>query len=392
MKKLLIVVSVLLMSMVIGLSAPAAKEDIVFGETALITGVFGFAGGELHEGIVDYINYRNEQGGIRGHKIKHVFEDCGYKVDCSIATFKKLKAEHSPLFYSGDSTGFMKAVAPELKSSKNMLMSGVSYASELTNETTYPRSFIAGPSYTDQIGILLNYAAKEKPGAKIALVHSDSGFGRDPIEAAVGLIKDLGLDLVETITTKAGNVDISTDVLKLRRKKPDYVIFHGYVLTPINEFMSQMKELNMKTKFMGTYWSSSELMYMKAKEVSDGYMGVMHLNYFNMDTSPGKEWDAMKAYNAKVHPDKKVRPNFYIFGWFQTMLWAEIIERTIDAGLELTHTNLKKTLNSIKDWDTGGIASVPITIKNNSIPVGRIFRVNIAKGGYEPVSEVIVIK
>ena len=392
MKKIQMLCLVLAMVFFLGTTPAAAKEDIVFGETALITGVFGFAGGELHEGIVDYINYRNETGGIRGHKIKHVFEDCGYKVDCSIATFKKLTAEHQPLFYSGDSTGFMKAVAPELNNTKNMLMSGVSFASELTDEVNYPRSFISGPSYSDQMGILINFAAKEKPGAKIALVHSDTGFGRDPIASAKALIEEIGLDLVEVITTKAGNVDVSTDVLKLRRKKPDYVIFHGYVLTPINEFMSQMRELGMKTKFMGTYWSSSELMYMKAKEVADGYMGVMHLNYFDMEASPGKEWDAMKAYNAKAHPDKTTRPNFYMFGWFQTMLWAETIERTIDAGLELTHDNLRKTLNSIKDWDTGGIASIPITVRNNSIPVGRVFKVNAAEGKYEPVSDVIEIQ
>jgi len=206
------------------------------------------------------------------------------------------------------------------------------------------------------------------------------------------LIEELGLDLVDVITTKAGNVDVSTDVLKLRRKKPDYVIFHGYVLSPINEFMSQMKALRMKTQFMGTYWSSSELMFMKAKEVADGYMGVMHLNYFDMETSPGTEWDAMKAYNAKVNPDKTNRPNFYMFGWFQTMLWAEIIERTIDAGLPLTHDNLRSSLNAIKDWDTGGIASIPITVRNNSIPVARVFRVNAAKGKYEAVSDVIEIQ
>jgi branched-chain amino acid transport system substrate-binding protein len=392
MKKLLTVFLVSLMTIFLTLAPATAKEDIVFAETALITGVFGFAGGSLHEGIVDYINYRNENGGIRGHKIKHVFEDCGYKVDCSIATFKKLKAEENPLFYSGDSTGFMKAVAPELKNSENMLMSGVSYASELTNEEKYPRSFIIGPSYSDQMGILIKYAAKETPGAKVAIVHSDTGFGRDPIESAKALIKKSGLDLVEVITTKAGNVDVSTDVLKLRRKKPDYVFFHGYVITPINEFMSQMKELGMKTKFMGTYWSSSELMYMKVKEVSDGYMGVMHLNYFNMDKSPGKEWDAMKAYYAKAHPGKATPANFYMFGWFQTMIWSEIIERTLDAGKPLTHENMRATLNSIENWDTGGIAAVPVTVRNNSIPFGRIFRINAAENKYEPVSDIIEIK
>jgi len=81
-----------------------------------------------------------------------------------------------------------------------------------------------------------------------------------------------------------------------------------------------------------------------------------------------------------------------MFGWFQTMLWAEFIERTVDAGLELTHENLRKTLKSIKNWDTGGIASVPVTIRNNSIPVGRIFKVDAAKNKYVPVSDVIEIK
>lgn len=392
MKKLLKGLTIALLSLGLCFTNALAKDDIVFGETALITGVFGFAGGELHEGIVDYINYTNENGGIRGHKIKHVFEDCGYKVDCSVAAFKKIQAEYKPLLYSGDSTGFMKAINPELKAAENTLMSGVSFSSALTDEATYPRSFITGPSYSDQMGILLTYAAKEQPGAKIAIVHSDSGFGRDPIESAKAKAKELGLDLVEVITTKPGSVDVTTDVLKLRRKNPDYVLFHGYVLSPINEFMQQMRDLGLKTKFMGTYWSSSELMIMKGGASADGYMGVMHLNYFDMEASPGKEWDAMRAYNKKTHPDKDSRPNFYMFGWFQGMVWAEAIGRTIDAGRPLTADNIRASLNSIANWDTGGIASVPVTVRNNSIPFGRVFKVNMAKGRYEPVSDVIEIK
>ncbi len=369
-----------------------AEEEIVFGETALVTGVFGFAGVELHEGFKDFIDYTNENGGIRGKKIKQVFEDCGYKVDCSVAVFKKISAEHKPLFYSGDSTGFMKAINQELKGTENTLMSGVSFASALTDEQTYPRSFIIGPSYTDQMTILLTHAANETPGAKIAFVYSDSGYGRDPIAAATVKAKELGLDLVEVITTKPGSVDVTTEVLKLRRKNPDYVLFHGYVLSPINEFMQQIRDLGLDTKFMGTYWESSELMLKKGGETADGFLGVMHLNYFDMEKSPGKEWDAMRAYNKKVHPDKTDRPNFYMFGWFQGMVWGEVIGRTIDAGKPITAANLRATLNSIEKWDTGGITSVPITFRNNSIPLGRIFKANIAAERYEPVSEIIEIQ
>lgn len=392
MKKLLIGVTVAALSLGLCTSGALADDEIVFGETALITGVFGFAGNELHEGMVDYFNYRNENGGIKGRKIKHVFEDCGYKVDCSVAAFKKIEGEHKPIFYSGDSTGFIKAINPELKATENTLMSGVSFATDLTDMDIYPKSFMLGPSYADQIKILLTHAANEKPGAKIALVHSDSGFGRDPVEAGKAMAKELGLDLVEVITTKPGSVDVTTEVLKLRRKKPDYVLFHGYVLSPINEFMQQIRDLGLDTKFMGTYWSSSELMVTKGGDSADGYLGVMHFNYFNMENSPGKEWDAMRAYNKKVHPDKTSRPNFYMFGWFQGMLWAELVERNLDAGKDLTAANLRATLEGLENWDTGGIASAPLTFRNNSFPVGRIFKANIAEKRYEPVSDVIEIQ
>ncbi|HSH70386.1 MAG TPA: ABC transporter substrate-binding protein [Deferrisomatales bacterium] len=380
-------------ALALALCVPTAQAagDIVFGETALITGVFGFAGGELHEGFTDYINMVNDQGGIKGRKIKQVFEDCGYKVDCSVATFKKIHAEYKPILYSGDSTGFMKAVNPELIAAGDTIMSGVSFASELTDEATYPRSFIEGPSYADQMSILLTHAANQKPGAKIAIVHSDTGFGRDPIEAATAKAKELGLDLVETITTKPGSVDVSTEVSKLRRKAPDYVLFHGYVLSPINEFMQQMRDLGMKTTFMGTFWSTNDLMIQKVGALADGYLGVNHLNFFNEGGNYGPNWNVMRDYNQRVH-GKTARPNFYVFGWFQAMLWTEAIQRTLDAGKELTPDNLRAALNGIENWDTGGIASVPVTVRNNSIPVAKIFRLNAKAAAYEAVSKSIEMK
>ena len=52
-------------------------------------------------------------------------------------------------------------------------------------------------------------------------------------------------------------------------------------------------------------------------------------------------------------------------------------KRTLDAGKPLTGPNLKAALNSIKDFDTGGLIGVPITISGNSIPVGRVYRADM---------------
>src|SRR3546814_6692373 len=104
-------------------------------------------------------------------------------------------------------------------------------------------------------GILLRYIAKEKPGAKVAFVYSDTEFGRDPIDESREVAKGLGLEVAAEIMTAPGSVDVSTEVLKLRRANPDYTIFHGYVLAPIPEFVGQGRQMGLKTRYMGTFWT-----------------------------------------------------------------------------------------------------------------------------------------
>ncbi|MBA4003978.1 MAG: amino acid ABC transporter substrate-binding protein, partial [Delftia sp.] len=221
--------------------AQAGGEDIVIGGSIPMTGVFAFAGVGINAGMGDYVKMVNEAGGIKGRKIRYVPEDTGYKVDVSVAAFKKITSQNKVNLYYGDSTGFSKTINPELDRNGAILMAGASFATELNNPAKYPNQFLVGPDYTEMFGILLKHIAKEKPGAKVAFVYSDSEFGRDPIEASEAAAKKLGLNVVAKLMTPPGSVDVSTEVIKLRRAAPDYTIFHGYILAPIPEFIQQGK-------------------------------------------------------------------------------------------------------------------------------------------------------
>jgi branched-chain amino acid transport system substrate-binding protein len=61
------------------------------------------------------------------------------------------------------------------------------------------------------------------------------------------------------------------------------------------------------------------------------------------------------------------------------MLFCESAKRTLAAGKELTGPNMKAALNSIKDFDTGGIIGAPISIPGNTIPIGRVYRFHAKK-------------
>ncbi|WP_347217665.1 ABC transporter substrate-binding protein, partial [Chryseobacterium sp.] len=152
------------------------SEEIVIGGSIPMTGVFAFAGVGINAGIQDYVKIVNDAGGIKGRKVKYVPEDTGYKVDVSVAAFKKITSQNKVNLYYGDSTGFSKTINPELERNGNILMAGASFASELNDPKKYPHQFLVGPDYTEMFGILLKHIAKEKPGAKVAFVYSDSEF------------------------------------------------------------------------------------------------------------------------------------------------------------------------------------------------------------------------
>lgn len=359
-------------------------DEIVIGGSIPITGVFAFAGVGINDAFQDYVKMVNDAGGIAGRKVRYVPEDTAYKVDVSVAAYKKITSANNVNLYYGDSTAFSKTINPELERNGKMIMCGASFASELNDPQKYPHQFLVGPDYTEQFGILLKHIAEEKPGAKVAFVYSDSEFGRDPIKKSEAFAKELGLSVPVTIMTPPGSVDVSTEVIKLRRAKPDYTIFHGYILAPIPEFITQGKQQGMSSKWMGTFWTMDSSTVMKMGPDGDGFMGVMPYRYY-YDTEPAPTLDKIR----------EIRPEYqstaYLQGWLAAMLLLESAKRCLEADKELTGDNLKAALNSLQDFDTGGLIGVPISIPGNSIPVGRVYKADMAAQKMVPASDWIAL-
>ncbi|MFV8835262.1 ABC transporter substrate-binding protein [Aquisalimonas sp.] len=361
----------------------ADEEDaIVIGGSIPMTGVFAFAGLQFNDGIRDFVRWANEEkGGVNGRKFRYVGQDTGYDADQSVGVFRRITSREDVDFYFGDSTAFSQSINSALNR-RDILMTGASFASELNNPEQYPLQFLLGPDYTEQVGILLNYIAEEDPGARVALVHSDTEFGRDPIRASEEMAEELGLEHVETIVTPAGASDISSAALELRRARPDYTIFHGYILSPIPDFIQRARQMGMDTRFMGTIYTMDQGIIDEMGDAGDGFMGVMPYRYYYDEEAPDTE-----VFGAIHEMHDEYRATTYTQGWLAGMLLMQIAQATLDAGDELTGTNMRKALDSLEDIDTGGIIGVPVTFRGNSIPVGRIYRADAEEGRMVPVSD-----
>ena len=127
--------------------------------------------------------------------------------------------------------------------------------------------------------------------------------------------------------------------------------------------------MGMKSKFMGTFWTMDNSTVMKMGEAADGFMGVMPYRYY-YDTA-GQVADARED-----PPDAARVPEHRLHAGLPDGDAAHrggASARSTPAS-ELNGKNLKAALNSISNFDTGGLIGVPISIKGNSIPVGRIYK------------------
>ena len=102
----------------------------------------------------------------------------------------------------------------------------------------------------------------------------------------------------------------------------------------------------------------------------DGFMGVMPYRYY-YDTEPAPMLEKIRAMRPQY------QTTAYTQGMLASMLFLESIKRCLDAGKPLTGDAMKAALNSLKDFDTGGLIGVPITITGNSIPVGRVYKADM---------------
>jgi branched-chain amino acid transport system substrate-binding protein len=365
----------------------AAKGDIVVGAAQPMTGVFSFAGVAMNNGLQDYCAWRNSKGGVMGRKLKYVAEDSGFKLDQSVAIFKKIMAAEKPNFFYGESTQWVKAITADAVAAGHVMTSSTSLATVVADPASVPQHFVPGPTYPRLHEILMEYIGRTYSGGakpRIAYVYADTEFGRDGIPGGKARAQKLGLPIVEEIVTKQSGIDVAPEVAKLRRSRPDIVIFQGYILAPMPEFVRQMAEAGLNPKIMGTAWGLDKPAYDALAKLNVNLAGASMYRY-------GHETDSsminnMREYMAKNRPDVKSVSPFYVSSWLAGMVFAEIAERTMKANKPLLLPNMKAALEGMKEWDSGGIFGQLVDLSSHQVPIGRIYAYDPGKQAMEPAS------
>jgi branched-chain amino acid transport system substrate-binding protein len=334
------------------LATSSRAEDIVIGHIADLTGATSSVGKPYADGVQAAADLINKRGGINGKQIKLLRADYAYKIPEALNIYKKFLTSDKVVAIQGWGTGDTEALK-EMVSKDQMVFFSASYSAHLTDPSKTPYSFFTSADYSTQARAALKYIKdnwKESRAPKLALIFPDHPYGKAPIPAITAYAKELGYELVGQENVALNAIEATTQLLNLKKNEPDFAWVGG--TTPSTAVViKDAKKLGLKTKFITNIWGNDESLFKLAGDATEGSYGLQTAALYG-EKVPGMK-DILDATNNQP------QMTHYIRGWVSMMVMAEGLKRADKAG-DLSSPGLKKALETIKDFDTGGLTA-PIT-------------------------------
>jgi len=294
----------------------------------------------------------NKNGGINGKQIEMQMFDYAYNKEKAVTQYKKYK-EDKVVAIQGWGTGDTEALTGFVAVDKIPYISA-SYSAHLTDATKTPYNFFACADYTSMLRAGLKYLKenwKEKRAPKVVFIYPNHPYGIAPIKGGKEYAKELGFEILgdENVDLKA--IEANSQLLSVKEKGADFAWIGG-TTNSTAVILKDAKKLGLKTKFFVNLWGMDETTPKLAGGAEEGAL-LMAGSVLYGDNVPG-----MKL--MKELTKNQLQVNSYTRGYISMVVLVEALKRADKKGA-ITPVSVKEALETLKDFDTGGLAVDKIT-------------------------------
>ncbi len=343
------------------------SKDIPIGHLVDFTGPTSSVGKPYGMGFIDAIKYINENGGIKGKKIKVDTVDYSYKAPRAVATYKRFKSRLKIIAVIGWGTADTEALMETVARDKIPFYSG-SYAGQLTDPTgqapnsfkAAPYNFFYGPSYSDACRGLLTWALKDwkekNQSARPKFVHMGDNhpYPNAPKQACQEYAKELGFEVLSVINYTLTPGDFTAQCLTLKQLGANY----AYLANSSNSTTSILKSCNIvgvETQFLTNVWGVDEPVIKASGMAANGIIYAMRTNSIWGDESKGMELlKEVAKYSGKKDSYKSVH---YISAVCTMFYMAEAMELAMESE-NFSGEGIKKAMYQKENWVPKGLEGV----------------------------------
>src|SRR4029077_1629058 len=222
-------------ALVLALSAPAFAGDApgVTATEIAIGGVFPFSGpvasiGLVGKGVLGYVKFINDRGGINGPKLNYIAYDDGYNPPKAVEHVRKLvESDDVAFIFSQLGTPGNTASAKYLALKGVPTIALVSGSNKFTNVANFPLTTTGVVSFDTEGKIYAKYLTKVLPNAKYAILYQNDDLGKDYVNAFKAFLKSDFEKKVVTAAYEISDPTIDSQVVSLKSSGAEALLVAG---------------------------------------------------------------------------------------------------------------------------------------------------------------------
>lgn len=340
----------------------ADGEPIIVGAIFDLSGATGDVGTPYADGVLAYVEWLNNNGGINGRPIELLSQDYAYSVETAENLYTQY-VEAGAVVFLGWGTGDSEALVGRIAEDEIPFISA-SYSENLNDpQGDAPYNFVIAPTYGDQLEIIMRYMYEEwiaegnaAEDMSVVLFHNDSPFGTSPIPNGEAYAEDVGIAF-SAIPMPRGATDFTAELTQADENLVTHIVVQN-VSSPAALLAQNALEFFGEREFYEfgcLNWCADELFVELAGDAAEGALGAIPFTPTTVEVE-GQEIPREVLGGQEALEDATLH---FTQGWVAMDLMAEAMRRTLDAGEELTGPNIKAQLEAFGEnpHDTGGITA-----------------------------------
>ncbi len=311
----------------------AQAAEVVLGALLPLTGPAANIGLEQQNGIEFAVSRINSAGGVRGQKVRVVYEDTQGKPDLGVAGFNRLVDLHKvPAILTAYSSVTL-AIAPLATRRKVLVINPAAQSNQLANASPYLVNSIS--LVKDEVGVIARYSA-EKIGKKAAILYENAAVGIDIRDEFKKAFLAAGGTIVADEAIEFGSTNVRPTLLKIAAAKADFM-FTGVTSGPgvITEQIASIPSLPIS---VGTSFFVSLL----GLPVAAGW--------FHSAVKSSVAPETEKEFNARFNTKSM---GFFAREYAEaSQILFQVVNQVMQKGGAVSGEVLRSTLLEMKSFDT----------------------------------------
>ncbi|MCG5514147.1 ABC transporter substrate-binding protein [Ectothiorhodospira shaposhnikovii] len=377
------------MALAVGGTASADKEPIKFALLQDFTAVYTFVSSEYNQGQQDYLRLINETGGVEGHPIETIIRDTANEPQRGLEAYNRARREGAVLvdFFS---TPVSRAAVNRVLRDEVVMITALHGRGDASHGETFPFVFPMMATYWSQATLLADYIDRHQGGLankRIALVHIDSPFGREPLPVLQELAQQKGFQL-RSFGYPSPGTEQSATWSDVRRYRPDHVIIWGAGGGQQVSVREAIRNGIRPQNILSVVWLSET----DARNVGGNHMnGVKRFEAVASGREPAVIQDILTHVvepGLGAGPAANVGSSYYNIGVATMAVAVEAARLAIrEFGAPLTGDTLRRGFEMIEGFDARGLMP-PVTLTATDHQGGGYGRVSQWNGQtWEPLTD-----